>query len=400
MDTLPTSMKTDTKSGEGISTPFRAGDRAATELAIARGLLGIRSLHLTQGVVCMATGWSAYRRPRLALALLAASGIESAWLARRILRIGSHTEPHIAWLDVVFGVAGLYAMAGTTEADDRTAFLNWMCPLTIGAAAGAAVAIDGTASRAAPALLAGSYLVTVRPSFRAGGSQLSTALANATSYGGFYLAARFAVGKLRGDSEKLETARQETLKERERLAAERQRNKEHRLLHDSALQTLELVAQNDQLDPELIRSQARREANLLRRAINGEQDNVAGFARRIRDLAEESTESGLRVELALIDLGIEVRPDASEALLGALREALTNVTKHAGVNQVVVGLMGADGGVRVTIRDRGHGFDQAIESQGFGVKNSIVARMNEVGGTATISSALGQGTKVIRWAPT
>src|ERR1019366_1894656 len=116
-------MKTDTKSGEGISTPFRAGDRAATELETPRGLLGIRSLHLTQGVVCMAAGWKAYRRPRLALALLAASGIESAWLARRVLRVGSHTDPLIAWVDVFFGVAGLYAMAGTTGEDDRTAFL-------------------------------------------------------------------------------------------------------------------------------------------------------------------------------------------------------------------------------------------------------------------------------------
>ncbi len=347
----------------------------------------------------MATGWTSYRRPRLALALLTASGIESAWLARRLLRTGSHTEPHIAWLDVCFGAVGLWAMAGTTGADDRTAFLNWMCPLTIGAAAGAAVAIEGPVSRAAPALLAGSYLATVRPSMRARGSQLSTALANATSYGGFFLAARFAVGKLRGDSERLETAREETVNERERVAAERQRNREHRLLHDSALQTLELVAESDQLDPELIRRQARREADLLRRAINGEQDHVEGFARCIQDLADESTQSGLRVELALIDLNASVCPATSEALLGALREALTNVTKHAGVDHVVVGLTSADEGVRITIRDRGKGFDQEAQTQGFGVKNSIVARMTDVGGTASVTSALGSGTKVVLWAP-
>ncbi len=42
----------------------------------------------------------------------------------------SYTSPTLAWIDTGFGVGGLVAMAATTAPDDRTAWLNWMCPNT------------------------------------------------------------------------------------------------------------------------------------------------------------------------------------------------------------------------------------------------------------------------------
>ena len=53
-------------------------------------------------------------------------------------------------------------------------------------------------------------------------------------------------------------------------AAEAARNREHRLLHDSAVQTLDAIAAGYELDPENVRRQARKEAATLRRAIAGE----------------------------------------------------------------------------------------------------------------------------------
>ena len=51
------------------------------------------------------------------------------------------------------------------------------------------------------------------------------------------------------------------------------------------------------------------------------------------------------------------------------------------------------------VRDHGKGFDPASANEGFGIKHSIIARLAEVGGTATISSSPGKGTKVELWAP-
>jgi signal transduction histidine kinase len=54
--------------------------------------------------------------------------------------------------------------------------------------------------------------------------------------------------------------------------------------------------------------------------------------------------------------------------------------------------------VLVTIADRGRGFNAAAGSAGLGLRDSIGARLAEVGGTATVDSRPGQGTSVeLRW---
>jgi signal transduction histidine kinase len=385
--------------GESTFTRSVVSERAAAEQVIAIGLLTVRSLHIFQGAVCLATGWKAYKRPRLALGLLAASCVEAAFLTSRSWRGRAFRDSRLAWFDAGYGATGLCLMAVATQDDDRTAWLNWMCPLTFGTTAAATVAIEGSAATAVPAMLAGVYLATVRRNIVSGGSQLATALANTTSYFGFYVAARGFGGRLRGDSLKIEHARNETLVERERLAAERQRNHEHRLLHDSALQTLELIASGNLKDIELIRRQAKREAALLRRAISATDPADSGLCAGVQDVVDSCSEEGLHIDLALIDADVEVNPATAEALLGALRESLTNVAKHSGTSHAVVNLSTAENGVRIIVRDHGEGFDQKTRVGGFGTKNSIIARLEEVGGKATISSAPEHGTKVTLWAP-
>jgi signal transduction histidine kinase len=393
------SMEADARPVQSISTQFGSNERASAERVIALGLLTVRAIHLSQGAVCLASGWKAYRRPYVALGLLLASGAETTWLARRAWRVRSFSDPYLAWMDTGFGVGGLCVVATTTMPDDRTAWLNWMCPLTLGTTMAATVAIEGKSARAVPALLAGVYLVTVRRNIRSGGSQLATALTNATSYAGFYVAARGFGSRLRNDSNKIELARDETLRERERLAAERQRNHEHRLLHDSALQTLEMIASNETLDVGTMRVHARREATQLRRAISGDTHDSAGLSRAIQDLADEMSRPGWRVELALVDTSVQVPAAISEALLGALREAITNAAKYSGAPLVLVNLTSDAAGVRVIVRDRGVGFDPSDATKGFGLKNSIIDRLSEIGGSVTIDSASGRGAKITLWAP-
>jgi len=77
---------------------------------------------------------------------------------------------------------------------------------------------------------------------------------------------------------------------------------------------------------------------------------------------------------------------------------LMNVRKHAGTSQAVVTIEPAHGGMRMTVRDDGKGFDPSLGT-GFGTTQSIIERMAEVGGSAEIDSAPGDGTRVTLWGP-
>jgi signal transduction histidine kinase len=91
---------------------------------------------------------------------------------------------------------------------------------------------------------------------------------------------------------------------------------------------------------------------------------------------------------------------AAGALGGAVAAALDNVRQHAGAEArawVLVEDTGAT--VRVSIRDDGTGFGdgrlaEAKSAGRLGVSHSIVGRLREVGGTAWVTSAPGQGTEV------
>jgi hypothetical protein len=91
---------------------------------------------------------------------------------------------------------------------------------------------------------------------------------------------------------------------------------------------------------------------------------------------------------------------AAAALGGATAAALDNVRQHAGA-QARAWVLVEDAGetVRVSIRDDGTGFGdgrlaEAKTAGRLGVSHSIVGRLREVGGTAWVTSAPGQGTEV------
>jgi signal transduction histidine kinase len=87
-------------------------------------------------------------------------------------------------------------------------------------------------------------------------------------------------------------------------------------------------------------------------------------------------------------------PRVVTALRESAGEAIRNAGRHAGVDEVVVLLSTTPlGQVQVEVRDTGAGFDPA-QTPGFGLSESIVARMSQVGGHARIESSPGMGTTV------
>jgi len=76
-----------------------------------------------------------------------------------------------------------------------------------------------------------------------------------------------------------------------------------------------------------------------------------------------------------------------------LQEALNNVARHSGANEVEVSLLMEGQEVRLRVKDRGKGFDPTQTSEGLGLV-SIRERLRLVGGTIKVSSAIGLGTEL------
>jgi signal transduction histidine kinase len=114
---------------------------------------------------------------------------------------------------------------------------------------------------------------------------------------------------------------------------------------------------------------------------------LRGAAARIED------EYGVSVDVVNVgdcDLDEALRP-----IVHATGEAVTNAAKHAGTGKVDVYAEVGDGAVDVFVRDRGAGFDPAAVPQDrYGVRHSIVDRMQRHGGTADVRSTPGDGTEV------
>lgn len=100
----------------------------------------------------------------------------------------------------------------------------------------------------------------------------------------------------------------------------------------------------------------------------------------------------------------EIPPEVAQAIAEATLEAVRNSLRHAGDDAVVtrtVTLTSDACGITVEVNDNGRGFDPAAAGRGrHGVSGSIIARMQDVGGRATISSAPGEGACItLRWRP-
>ena len=164
-------------------------------------------------------------------------------------------------------------------------------------------------------------------------------------------------------------------------------------LHDSVLQTLTLI-QKRASEPgvgSLARSQERELRNWLYGAAGASADTLAGALEQVCADIEDRQQ----VQVELVTVGDVQLTDRTEALVAAAREAITNAAKFSGVDKVSVYAETAGAETRVFIRDRGSGFDPAaVDDDRRGIRDSIIGRMERHGGTATITTAIGDGTEV------
>jgi signal transduction histidine kinase len=146
-----------------------------------------------------------------------------------------------------------------------------------------------------------------------------------------------------------------------------------------------------------VRHYARRQAADLRRVIDeswptGDQGLYAGLS----DVVDEARDHGLHVDFRCPQAP-DVPPAQVAAACDAVREALTNVLKHARTDRAVVRAEPRRGGLLVVVSDAGRGFDPLRVGPGFGIRESIIGRTADVRGHAEVRSRAGHGTEVTLW---
>ncbi|MEW1614602.1 MULTISPECIES: sensor histidine kinase [unclassified Streptomyces] len=122
--------------------------------------------------------------------------------------------------------------------------------------------------------------------------------------------------------------------------------------------------------------------------------SVADTLRRTLDRFTEDTGIGVTRELPDIVCDQQTRI----ALLRCTQESLANVRKHAAASTVEVVLTAQPYGVELEITDDGGGF-VTEDSQGFGL-HGMRTRLAELGGELTVTSSVGDGTRVLAMIPT
>jgi len=184
----------------------------------------------------------------------------------------------------------------------------------------------------------------------------------------------------------LETERTERALEAERLALANE-------LHDSVLQTLQVI-RTDADDADRVRYLVRSEERSIDRMINRyRHPGSAGFEAAILAVRDEVEDlHGVEIRTVIRD-DVPLTPPVAVAV-DATREALTNAARHSGAAVINLYSEAHDDSVRVFVRDRGVGFDPTTVEEGRGMRHSLRQRMEDAGGTLHITSTPGLGTEV------
>jgi hypothetical protein len=162
------------------------------------------------------------------------------------------------------------------------------------------------------------------------------------------------------------------------------------MLHDTASTTLLMVSTDTTGDVAWLPAAARRDLEVLT-AHTPVTDQDVDLADLLTSLAGYP---GLTVRTD-IEGPLTLPPTPAYAIYHGVREALSNVHRHAGDRGPALTGHDRDGRVVVRLSDRGRGFDPAaVPAHRRGLAESIHARMTAAGGVAEVRSAPGRGTTV------
>jgi signal transduction histidine kinase len=352
---------------------------------------------LAQIIVVLTLAGSRYPTIAGTCLLVAAITAESALLIMMCARARLLRR---AWVgaDVVFCAAALVIGAALTAPGDGFTWANFMYPFTIITSVGIGLTYRRLLTvESLTLLLAASFAMSAvvvhrDPAWNAAPDAL-TYFANTT--------VAWAVARqFRRNGKATDDSRIQAIAHAEQAAQQELRARHARALHDRVLQTMETLARGPWIPDTSLRAHVAGEAAWLRGFVENDDavHPAADLIGGLQDLVQGKALLGLQVELADAAVrGAEDQPVdllVVPALLDAVGEALTNVSKHAGVAHATVRVHLNPGTVEISVADHGRGFDPQRATTGLGLRTSITARLAEIGGTATIDSGPGEGTVI------
>ncbi|MAL04058.1 MAG: two-component sensor histidine kinase [Arenimonas sp.] len=192
-----------------------------------------------------------------------------------------------------------------------------------------------------------------------------------------------------------------TQQEVARLAAMAERERIGRDLHDLLGHTLSLVAIKSELagrlvdrDPLEAKAQMAEVESVARKALAQVREAVVG----IRATGLEAELAAARLALLSADVRLDQRispvaltPEAESVLALGLREAVTNILRHARAARVEVELGADAGGVQLSISDDGRG---GVIEPNTGLAG-MTERLRALGGSLEFDSIPGSGTRLV-----
>jgi signal transduction histidine kinase len=305
-----------------------------------------------------------------------------------------------------------------SNADFSNVSNSYLEPITVSVAVAVAL-VSGSARStvAACTALAVAYTVGQAP-LSHGGADITSLVSTIGWQVGTAICGLVFIQRLRRVARQMDMATADVIAARERLAAQRAHTEErtrhfreqvrrYRALHDGPLRILTAIAgPGPAAHPDVeVRRQCAVSVNILRGAAPDDTDGtLTDLSLALMEAGGDSAALGLRVEYHFANLPDNLPSTVVEALRRAGAEALSNVAAHAGTTRArltataTITDEAARPVVAVAVVDQGEGFDLATADLGYGIRHSIIERMTEIGGAATVDSHPGEGTRIdLRW---
>lgn len=115
-------------------------------------------------------------------------------------------------------------------------------------------------------------------------------------------------------------------------------------------------------------------------------------------VATWSRQRGIAADLHVSDAHA-LSTAVEEALWRVAQESLSNIARHSQATRVQVSVAYEQGKVTLSITDNGQGFDRSMVSDTSVGLYSMKERMEALGGTVTIESKIGEGTRILAQCP-
>jgi signal transduction histidine kinase len=348
----------------------------------------IRVMTLVLAAVTLGFTWDQFRAPGVMIAVLAVLGAGNVVLGVRCRHRGSLCVTTYG-TDICVSLAAVAVAVQAMKPSADVYVVNPFYPYSVGAMALVSLSTRRVVVVVLVTLLAcAGYVAATLARF---GFEHAL-LTNAATYWCWSFGALIVARTLRSLIGSLDVERHRAVM----LAQRQERAEAARSLRDRVLQTMEVAARDGWILNERLRHQIASDVTWLRAWVEGQITGTAGdLVASLAEVARSHAATGLEVELDTAGITDHGGPErAAGAICGAVAEALTNVRKHAGVAKAVIRVAEECGHVLVTVVDRGRGFDPCPDNFGFGLRESIVGRIREAGGTVSVASAPGAGTRV------